>query len=97
MPDIDPDIQKLLDESERLMDQAQQLSLDAVCRAQGVDPQGIRAAAQQLMTPEARQKAQEEIAQDRQDIASEVDMEATRRGLKKSAPAGVRRRFGNMV
>jgi hypothetical protein len=97
MTAIDPDLQKLIDESERLMAEAEGLTLDAVCRSQGADPHRVREVVQHLMVTEAQDKAQEELAQDRQDIQREVEAEAARRGLKKPAPAGMRRRLGQMV
>ncbi len=99
MTSIDPDIQKLIAENEKLIDQVQAFLFDNVCNAQGVDPARVRAAVAKLSDAKTQAQAAQEIAQDRAEVEQQIDAEATRRGLRRPgvATGGIRRRMGQML
>lgn len=98
MTNTDPDLQKLIDQNDQLIAAAEQMqNFDKVCRAEGVDPQRVRRTAAAMITPQLRAKADEELANELAEQKREMDAEAERRGLKKAASTGSRRRLGQMV
>lgn len=98
MSTLDPDLQKLIDENDRLIAEAQQMTtFDKVCRAEGVDPERVRRAAASMMTPQLRAKADEELASELAEMKRDIEAESERRGLKKAATTGGRRRLGQMI
>lgn len=98
MSDIDPDLQKLIDQNDQLIAAAEQIpTFNKVCQAEGVDPERVRKTATAMLTPQLRAKADEELAHELAQMKQEIDAEAERRGLKKASTTGGRRRLGQMI
>lgn len=93
--EIDPAIQQIIAENNRLIElalQAEQMGFDAICRDHGVDPAQLHQAINAQMTDALSEQIRETIEQDRIDVQREIDAEIDRRGLRKRAPQGVKRR-----
>jgi len=94
---MDAQIQQLIAENEKLISQAQALTFDNVCKQQGVDPERVKKALSQVADEKSRKQAAEEIANDRAEVEQQIDMEVTRRGLRRATSGGIRRRMGQMI
>ena len=91
----DPAIQQLIAENNRLIElgrQAEQMGFEATCQRHGVDPAQLRQGINAQMTDALSEQIREALDQDRIDVQHEVDAEIDRRGLRKRAPQGVKRR-----
>ena len=94
------DIEQLIRDAEALIAETEASGFESWCRAQGLNPEKVRAQLGGDLSPESERQAKELFADDLAEIAREVESRASELGLN-PAPASPqasavrqRRRFG---
>jgi hypothetical protein len=83
-PEEDPvliELERVLNESERLLEDAKASTFEAWCEQNGLDLDKVEAFLNETITPELEAQAREQVEQEMARISHDVDAEARRLGI----------------